>query len=92
MKKPKYLINERSSGAHGGLYELEEETYFDVVEIKTGKVLMTFERSTSATFGAGQWQYEGSGGVSKVELGQGGRSVYVHYYGKPEPEIVQLPK
>jgi len=90
MRKSKYKIVERSSGSHGGLFELEEETYFDVVEIKTGKVLMTFENSSSASFGAGQWQDRVSCGVSKVELGSDGKTALVYSYGQSEPKIVKL--
>jgi hypothetical protein len=92
MKKPQYLIEERSSGGHGDLYELEEERYFDVKDAKTGKVIMTFESQHSATYDAGTWGNWQHSGVSKVELTPDGKFVRVYTYDQPEPEIVALLK
>lgn len=88
----KYSIVERQSGDHGGLYELERDTFFDVVELGTGKTIMTFQGEYSASFGGhGQWGEGSYSGVKKVELSPDESFVLVFSEGKSEPERIALP-
>jgi len=91
-KQPAYRIAERDGAAHGGLYELEQTHYFDIVNILTGAVVMTFESEYSASFqGNGTWGDGSSSGVEKVTFTEDGLFLLVYSYGSSAPDCVALP-
>lgn len=92
INKPEYRIDERDGSAHGGLYELEQTHYFDIVNVQTGQVVLTFESEYSASFqGNGTWGDASSSGVEKVGFAEDGLSLLVYSYGKSAPDCVALP-
>lgn len=89
---PKYRIEERDGSAHGGLFELEQTHYFDIVNVQTGQVLMTFESEYAASFqGNGTWGDGSSSGVEKIMFTDDGLALLVYYYGKSTADYVALP-
>ena len=87
---PRFEVQIEDGGAHGGLYELEQTTYYRVVDTRTGAVVLAFEGETSANYKDGQWTDYVHGGVCGVTVAPDERSVRVTYYGGLE-ESVPLP-
>lgn len=87
MKAGTFRIETREDPPRGGLYELECTTHFDLVEIATGRVLMSFEGTYSASFGGdGQWSDGAWSGVRLVELVDDGAVLLVYRAGQEVPE------
>lgn len=76
----------------GDLYELEQKTYYRVVDAATGEVLLTFEGLMEASLSrdTGLWDDYCFSGVCAVALTAAGQSVTVQYCDGRE-EIVALP-
>lgn len=91
-KAPKYTVINREGAAHGGLYELEQEFFIDIVETKTQKVIKTFSASGCASFGTnGMWSEYDCSGVEKVEITPDEKAVLVYKYNSHQPEKIDLP-
>jgi hypothetical protein len=86
-----YLIEEREGDSHGEVYELELDTYYDVVNIHTGKTVMTFTGTAHAKLGSEGWENWHYSGVEKVEFTEDGKSLLVHSCEKKEPAKIKLP-
>lgn len=87
----KYRIEKREGPAHGGLYELEQEFFIDIIEIKTQKVIKTFSAECSASFGTnGTWDDYDCSGVEKVELTPDEKAALVYRYSSHNPEKIDL--
>lgn len=83
----RYEVRTEEGPAHGGLYALEQTTYYHVVDLKTNDVVMSFESRMSASLsGTGQgWTDHQHSGVSSVTIAPDGRSaVVVHHDGWEE--------
>ena len=76
---------------HGDLYELEQTTYFRVIDTLSQEVVLTFEAEMSASLSAAQWSDHQYGGVCDVTIAPDEQSVRVKYYGGRE-EMVPLPQ
>ncbi len=78
---------------HGGLYELEQTTYYHVVDRRSKKVVMTFQGEMEASLSAetGMWDDYHFSGVCEVRIAPDEQSVVVRYHDGRE-ETVQLPK
>lgn len=79
--------------AHGGLYELEQTTYYRVVDTRSKEVAMTFQGEMSASLSTsnGTWDDYHYWGVCEVTISPDGQSVRVKYYSGRE-ETAPLPK
>lgn len=77
---------------HGGLYELEQTTYYRVVDRETGKVVLTFlgEMEASLSPDTGLWDDYRYSGVCEVTIADGDQSVVVRYHDGRE-ETVEIP-
>lgn len=78
---------------HGGLYELEQTTYYHVIDTRTEEVVMTFrgEMEASLSTSTGQWDDYHFYGVSEVTITSDETAVKVQYYDGRE-EILALPE
>jgi hypothetical protein len=78
---------------HGGLYELEQTTYYRVVDRRSDEVVMTFEGEMEASLSTttGMWDETRFSGVREVLLAPDEQSVIVQYHDGRE-EIVPLPQ
>ena len=76
---------------HGGLYDLEQTTYYRVVDAASGEVVLTFEGEMEASLSTctGMWDDYRFSGVREVILAPDERSVAVRYYDGHE-EVVGL--
>jgi hypothetical protein len=77
---------------HGGLYELEQTTYYKVIDRHSGEVVMTFEGQLEASLSttSGMWEDYRLSGVCEVSIAPDEQSVIVKYCeGREEP--VPLP-
>ncbi len=79
-KIPRFIVTEREGSAHGGPFELEIDTYFDVTDTKTNKVIQTYTGEFSASYvgGPAAWGEGGYDGVSKVEISEDEKYILVH--------------
>jgi len=77
---------------HGGLYELEQTTYYKVVDRHSGQVVLTFEGQMEASLSTttGMWEDYHLSGVCEVRIAPDEQSVVVKYYDGGE-ETVPLP-
>lgn len=89
--KERFLVVIEEGNAHGGLYELEQTTYYRVVDTYSNKPIMTFQAEMSASLVNGMWDNYYYSGVCEVTLSADNLSVYVKYY-NGQTEIVSLPK
>jgi hypothetical protein len=76
---------------HGDLYELEQTTYYHVVDRQSGKTVLTFEGSLEASLSTdtGLWDGYCLSGVREVSLATDERSVVVSYHDGTE-ETIQI--
>lgn len=93
-KQPRYRIDQREGNAHGDLYELEQDFFFDVVDTTTEKIVMTFEGSYSGVLDSEGyshgWRETNYVGARKVEISPDGRFVLVYEGDNPQPRKVAL--
>lgn len=77
----------------GDLYELEQTTYYHVVDRQTGWIVLTFEGrlESSLSTDTGLWDDYRVSGVGEVCISPDERSVVVKYCNGRE-ETVQLPE
>jgi hypothetical protein len=77
---------------HGGLYELEQTTYYRVVDSRSNEVLLIFQGQMEASLSTetGMWDDYRLSGVCAVLIGPGERSVTVRYHDGHE-ELVPVP-
>ena len=90
---PRFRVQVVEGASHGGLYELEQTTYFHVVDTRTQQIVLTFEGSMSASLSTstGQWDDYAYGGVRQVIIAPDQGAVRVLYHGEVE-EDVPLPQ
>lgn len=85
-----YKIVERE---RSGLYEIETNHFFDVVDNRTQNVVMTFQKEPCVLKNRprGDWSYWMCFNVKKVEFSSDGKTVLFYVVGKTQPGIVPLP-
>lgn len=73
----------RQGSPRGDLYELEQTTYYQVVDTLSQRVIMVFESQMEATLSrdTGMWDDYSFTGVSDVTIAPDERSVLVRYVG-----------
>ena len=89
----RYALMVEEGVPHGGLFELEQTTYYHVVDVQTGRVVLTFrgELEASLSTETGAWDDYRTSGVCGVTIAPDGRSVTVRYSDGRE-ETVPLPQ
>jgi hypothetical protein len=89
----RFEVQVEEGAPHGGLYELEQTTYYRVVERASGEVMMTFqgEMEASLSTATGMWDDYRFSGVCEVTIADGERSVQVRYHDGRE-ETRPIPK
>ena len=82
-----------SGSPRGDLYELEQKTYFQVVDRQSQQIVLVFESLMEATLSrdTGMWDDYRFTGVSEVSIAPDEQSVIVKYHGGLE-ERVPLPE
>lgn len=65
----------------GGLFELEITTTYEVVDTRTGAIVMRFSGDYSAAYDGVGWGGGAAGGVREVTIGPDDRTVQVHFAG-----------
>ena len=78
---------------HGDLYELEQTTYYQVVDRQSEEIIMVFESEMEASLSTdtGMWDGYRFTGVFDVSIAPDEQSVIVRYHDGRE-EVVPLPK
>ena len=91
MGRFELLVEEGSP--HGGLYELEQTTYYRVIDRRSDEVVMAFEGEMEASLSTttGMWDDYRFSGVREVLIAPDEQSVLVRYYDGRE-ETVPLPQ
>lgn len=88
----RFQVQVQEGNAHGGLYELEQTTFYQVVDTLSGEVVMVFEGEMEASLGqVGLWDDYHFSGVEQVMIAPDEQSVIVRYYDGHE-ETVPLPR
>ncbi|HEY7610857.1 MAG TPA: hypothetical protein VIF14_16635 [Alphaproteobacteria bacterium] len=88
--KPRLKVVIEEGPAHGDLYELEQTTFFRVVDTRTNEIVLAFEGEMEARLEGGMWSGHSYSGVRAVTIAPDERSVQVHYHDGRE-ETVALP-
>lgn len=82
----RFRVEEREGLAHGGPFELEQDTWWDVVDARTGEAVLSFHGEHSASYSGepagGGWSSASWSGVSDVRLAPDGRAVLVRERGE----------
>ncbi len=77
---PRFRVEVEEGPAHGDLYELEQTTFFRVIDTRTGKVVLALEGEMSARLDGGVWSDHQYSGVREVVIAPDQRSVHVKYH------------
>lgn len=87
---PRFAVIVEQGPPHGDLYELEQTTYYYVVDRHTQEVILTFRGEMEASLGdAGLWDNYHFSGVCEVTMAPDETAVMVKY-GDGREEIVSL--
>lgn len=89
----RFEVQVEEGAPHGGLYELEQTTYYRVVDRESGEVVMAFrgEMEASLSTETGMWDDYRFSGVCEVTIANDEQSVNVRYHdGREETE--EIPK
>jgi len=89
----RFEVRVEEGAAHGGLYELEQTTYYRVVDRQSGEVVMIFrgEMEASLSTETGMWDDYRFTGVCEVAIADDEQSVNVRYHdGRVEAQ--RIPK
>ena len=88
----RFQVVEKKGNAHGGLFELEIDLIYEVLDTKTNKVVQTYKGEHSASYGrdGSGWDDGTCQGVSKVEISDDEKYVLV-YFGSDKVKKVKLP-
>ena len=88
----RFEVRVERGAPRGDLYELEQKTYFHVVDAATHEVLLTFEGLMEASLSrdTGLWDDYCFSGVRRIGLAPDGQSVTVQYWDGRE-EIAAIP-
>ncbi len=83
----------KEGSPRGGLYELEQVTYYHVVDRRSNQIVMTFrgEMEASLSTSSGLWDDYHFSGVSEVTIAPDERSIIVKHHDGRE-ESVPLPQ
>jgi hypothetical protein len=90
-EQPRFRVEIEEGPAHGDLYELEQTTYFQVIDRVAGAAVMTFEGEMSARLDGGVWSDHQYSGVRDVAIMPDQRFVRVSFHDGRE-ETIPLPK
>lgn len=85
----------RQGPPRGDLFELEQATYYDVVDCGTQQVILTLQGETTARLSrdTGLWDEYRFSGVEQVALSADERSILVSYHdGRQETVSLPLPE
>lgn len=73
----RFRIERVDGPSHGDLYELGEDWEFRVIEVASGRVVMTFDGHSFSKLDNASWKLEQEWGAKDVSLSPDGRSVRV---------------
>jgi len=78
----RYEVVEEKGSPRGDLFELEQRTYYHVVDRHTDEVILTFEELMEASLSrdTGMWDDYQFTGASEVAVAPDGQSVIVTYH------------
>ena len=89
----RFEVVEEKGSPRGDLYELEQKTWYHVVDRHSGQVMMTFEGLMEASLSrdTGLWDDYFFSGAREVAIAPDGQSVTVIYHDGSE-ETLPLPE
>jgi hypothetical protein len=89
----RFQVVVREGPPRGDLYQLEQAAYFEVVDTKTGDILLVFQGEMRAGLSTdtGLWDDYAFSGVREVTLSPDGQSVLVQHWDGNE-EVVLIPE
>jgi hypothetical protein len=75
----RFRVEERELSTGGDAYEMEIVTSYDVIEVATGRIVMSFRGTWSTSLGDdGTWEPSGRiSGAARVAISEDGRRVRV---------------
>jgi hypothetical protein len=93
QRSGRFEVVVKEGSPHGDLYELEQTTYYHVVDTLAGEVVMTFRREMQASLSrdSGLWDDYSFSGVCEVAIAPDEQSVVVRRCDGRE-ETVPLPQ
>lgn len=95
MEQPqetRYIVRIEEGPTRGDLFELEQATFFHIVDLFSGEVILTFRGDMEASLSRdnAQWDDYHYSGVSQVTISPDQKTARVEYFNRPE-ELVPLP-
>lgn len=84
-----FEVRVREGSPRGDLYELEQTTYHEIIDQRTGEVIMTFEGKMEASLSTdtGLWGDSSYSGVSEISLSPDHRFLVVNYFDGKREEV-----
>ena len=78
----RYQVREEKGSPRGGLFELEQKTYYHIFDRYSEEIVMTFESLMEASLSRenGAWDNYEFSGVSEVIISPDDQSVTVRYH------------
>jgi hypothetical protein len=88
----RFVVLVEEGPPRGGLFELEQTTYYRVVDTRTQEVMLTFRGEMEAGFSAttGSWEDCHAYGVREVAVAPDEKTVIVKYYDHREETVALL--
>jgi len=89
----RFIVKIIEGPPRGDLYELEQATFFQIIDTTTGQVILNFRGDMEASLSRddGQWDNYHYSGVSQVTISEDQRTALVEYYDGTK-EQVSLPE
>ena len=85
----RYIVQTEEGPPHGDLYELEQTTYFHVVDTATGEIILTLRGEMYASLSRedAQWDDYSYSGVRDAAIAEDGHTLSVSYFDGTEEQI-----
>jgi hypothetical protein len=90
VPQPRFRVEVEEGPSHGDLYELEQTTFYRVIDTRSNEAVMTFEGEMEARLDGGMWAHHRYSGVCDVSIATDADFALVKYH-DGRAEKVALP-
>lgn len=88
----RYIVQVVEGSPRGDLYELEQATFFHIIDTQTDQIILSFrgDMESSLSRDTAQWENTHYSGVCNASISEDQRTVLVEYYDGTK-ELVYIP-